>query len=221
MAKGKENKIVVFANQKGGVGKTTLCTMFANFLAGKGESVLVLDADMQQSISKRREMDIDNELSPTYSVQILKIEDVDEVSMAMEEAKKLKGYVLIDVPGNLNEKGLVRIFANCDVVVCPYQYELSSINSTATFIKVLHIMKGQISQMKAQIIFVPNRIDRRVGTASELDLWQRTDEGLKAFGKVAPRILDKIDITRHNTIDLPTEQKKIVSDCFEYIYSNI
>ena len=30
-----ENKIVVFANQKGGVGKSTLCILFANYLAWK------------------------------------------------------------------------------------------------------------------------------------------------------------------------------------------
>ena len=37
----RDNIMITFANQKGGVGKTTLCTMFADYLAAKGESVLV------------------------------------------------------------------------------------------------------------------------------------------------------------------------------------
>jgi hypothetical protein len=35
--------IISFANQKGGVGKTTLCTIFANYLAENRESLLKLD----------------------------------------------------------------------------------------------------------------------------------------------------------------------------------
>lgn len=46
------NAIVVFANQKGGVGKTTLCTTFANYMTAKGHPVLVIDCDAQQSIYK-------------------------------------------------------------------------------------------------------------------------------------------------------------------------
>ena len=33
-----KNRKVVFANQKGGVGKSTLCILFANYLAWKGKS---------------------------------------------------------------------------------------------------------------------------------------------------------------------------------------
>ena len=36
--------IVTFANQKGGVGKTTLCVTFANNLVTKGVRVVVIDA---------------------------------------------------------------------------------------------------------------------------------------------------------------------------------
>ena len=42
------NKIIVFANQKGGVGKTTLCIMFAHYLHSLGKNVYVIDADQQR-----------------------------------------------------------------------------------------------------------------------------------------------------------------------------
>ena len=50
--------IVTFANQKGGVGKTTLCVTFANYLVTKGVRVVVIDCDFQHSIMKCRKADI-------------------------------------------------------------------------------------------------------------------------------------------------------------------
>lgn len=35
--------IIFFSNPKGGVGKTTLCTILANYLVEKGEQLLILD----------------------------------------------------------------------------------------------------------------------------------------------------------------------------------
>lgn len=52
------NRIIVFANQKGGVGKTTLCTLFANYLAEIKQPVLVIDCDGQQTIFEKRQADI-------------------------------------------------------------------------------------------------------------------------------------------------------------------
>lgn len=49
--------IVTFANQKGGVGKTTLCVTFANYLVTKGVRVVVVDCDFQHSIIKCRKAD--------------------------------------------------------------------------------------------------------------------------------------------------------------------
>ena len=53
-----DNHIVLFANQKGGVGKTTLCALFANYLDNKNVPLLVLDADIQQTLKDRRDDDL-------------------------------------------------------------------------------------------------------------------------------------------------------------------
>lgn len=50
--------IITFANQKGGVGKTTLCVTFANYLVTKGVRVAIVDCDFQHSIIKCRKADI-------------------------------------------------------------------------------------------------------------------------------------------------------------------
>jgi len=46
-------KIISFASQKGGVGKTTLCLQFAHFLVKKKKKVLVIDLDPQGNSSTR------------------------------------------------------------------------------------------------------------------------------------------------------------------------
>lgn len=58
-----KNKIVLFSNIKGGVGKTTLCALYASYLAEQGIPVFVVDADLQASLfrHRKREADVDPE----------------------------------------------------------------------------------------------------------------------------------------------------------------
>ncbi len=50
---------IVFGNQKGGVGKSTLCIMLANYLTlVKKKQVLVIDMDFQKSINEQRKFDL-------------------------------------------------------------------------------------------------------------------------------------------------------------------
>ena len=51
-------EIIVVTSGKGGVGKTTLCVTFANYLVTKGVRVAVIDCDFQHSIVKCRKADI-------------------------------------------------------------------------------------------------------------------------------------------------------------------
>ncbi len=53
-----KNIKVVFANQKGGVGKSTLCMLFANYLSWKRKPVCIIDTDLQKSIMMQRQKDL-------------------------------------------------------------------------------------------------------------------------------------------------------------------
>lgn len=215
--------IISFANQKGGVGKTTLCTTFANFLVKNGESLLVLDCDNQQSIFERRTADEkkypDTDFS--YNVQPFDIAQPDHATQLMSKLQTLDGTILLDTPGHLSQQGLVPLFANSDFIVCPYQYETASINSTITFLKFFKELKDRVKGMNTQLLLIPNRYDKRIGTKQEKELWEQTDKAFSKFGIVLPRIEVKADMQRYNTISLLDRQYEIVRDSFDQLLSII
>ncbi len=100
--KSKKNKIIVFANQKGGVGKSTLCILLADYLAYWKKNVCIIDTDLQQSATLQREQDKQTfgEDEP-YSIQSFEVSDPKTMQMLMENALSQEGFVLFDAPGTI------------------------------------------------------------------------------------------------------------------------
>lgn len=215
--------IISFANQKGGVGKTTLCTTFANYLAGRGERLLVLDCDNQQSIYEKRQADQTKypDISFGYNVQSLDIANAEGMVQLMTKVKALDGIVLLDTPGHLSQQGLIPLFVNSDFIVCPYQYEATSINSTITFLKFFKELKGRATAMHTELLLVANRYDKRIGRKEELELWERTDQAFSKYGEILPRVEIKADMQRYNTVALMDTQLDIVDATFNRIFDLI
>ena len=96
------SKIILFSNIKGGVGKTTLCAQFAEYLSMKGVHVVAVDADLQASLSRHRnrELEADPEQTVPWAIAPLNTLDSTRVKEAMNEYKERDGIVLIDCPGN-------------------------------------------------------------------------------------------------------------------------
>ncbi len=213
-----KNRIVVFANQKGGVGKSTLCILFANYLAYKHKPVCIIDTDLQKTISMQRKKDEQMfEDEEPYEVQDFDVTDPDTMQQLMESAKQVDGYVLFDSPGNVSEDGLVPMFTNADFIVCPYEYEDKTLDSTGTFVQVINALRQQNPDMAANLFFVPNRIDARIGTSEENRMWRQTDQIFKKLGSVTPRIASRATLKRINTYELLATQRDAVSDCFDYM----
>ena len=120
-----KNRKIVFANQKGGVGKSTLCILFANYLAWKGKSVCIIDTDLQKTILMQRQKDtqIYEDWDEPYNVQDFDVTDPETMQQLMDSAAQVDGYVLFDSPGNISEDGLAPLFVDADFIVCPYEYE--------------------------------------------------------------------------------------------------
>ena len=215
--------VITFGNQKGGVGKTTLCTLFASYLAEKGKKTLVVDCDNQQTISEKRKMDEKKypDTKIPFLVQAFEIGNMDNVSKMMQTIQSMDGTVLIDSPGNLTQQGLIPIFLKSDYVVCPFQYEPTSINSTVTFIVFLMRLREKFPKMKAQLFFIVNKHDKRYGKKHELELWAKTEESFSHYGHIAPKVESKIDMQRYNTMGINFEQRGIISPTFDFIYNKI
>lgn len=197
-------KVIVFANQKGGVGKSTLAVLSANHLSAKGENIGIIEVDVQKSISNKRNSDLRtlgyDEDEMNYEVRYQEPKSPEE---SLEIVNKLKGlngdYIfLVDLPGKIDENYVVPFLVYADYIICPFQYESMCLASTNTFIKVVQFLKGKFGT-SPELIFVPNNIDTRIGTKSELEGWKKVEDTFDIFGKVAPRIPASAELRRLDT----------------------
>lgn len=214
-----KNHKIVFANQKGGVGKSTLCMLFANYLAWKKQDVCLIDTDLQKTIMMQRKKDreIYEDMEEPYTVQDFDVQDPELMQQLMESASQTEGFVLFDSPGNVSEDGLVPMFTGADFIICPYEYEEKTLDSTGTFIQVINALRQTTPEMSARLFFVPNRIDVRIGTADELRMWKQTDAIFKQLGSVTPRITARASLKRINTFEITSPQRDAVKAAFDFM----
>ena len=214
-----KNHKIVFANQKGGVGKSTLCMLFANYLAWKKQDVCIIDTDLQKTIMMQRKKDreIYDDMEEPYTVQDFDVQDPELMQQLMESASQTEGFVLFDSPGNVSEDGLVPMFTGADFIICPYEYEEKTLDSTGTFIQVINALRQATPEMTARLFFVPNRIDVRIGTADELRMWKQTDAIFKQLGAVTPRITARASLKRINTFEITASRRDAVKGAFDFM----
>lgn len=218
--------IVTFANQKGGVGKTTLCVTFANYLVTKGVRVVVIDCDFQHSIIKCRKADIrkyGEEFVP-YDVLAYETGDKKVMTSLMEKLHNEPSIdvVLVDSPGSLKADGLVPMFVNSDIIVVPFHYDLVTVPSTAAFLMFIDRLRKAVGErMKARLFIVPNLNDGRVGKRSELVIWDNARETFSNYGHVTAKIPKRADMERFSTMAALDMQADIIAPVFERIYISI
>lgn len=221
----KENHIILFANQKGGAGKTTLCAIFANYLVEKGVPVAVLDADPQQTFYRRRKKDIRHigeSRKVPYNVQAITISGRQSTRGILNYARTLDGTTIIDSPGSLTQEGMLELVPNCDFIICPYHYDLNTVDSTCMFLSlVVRILQATDDGHKPQILFVCNKNDSRVGTAAEAPTWKATDAFFAKYGKIIPRIGIYRDMEKYSTFDNSNIDEMHYKASFDTIFKEI
>ena len=216
--------IVTFANQKGGVGKTTLCVTFANYLVTKGVRVVVIDCDFQHSIMKCRKADIRKygEQEMPYEVWAYEANDKAMMTSLMEKLHNDPeiDVVLMDTPSTLKAEGLIPMFVNSDIIIVPFHYDLVTVPSTASFLMFVdRLKKGE--RMKARLFIIPNLNDGRIGKRSELLIWDNARDTFSNYGYVTAKIPKRADMERFSTMAALDMQATIVTPVFDKVYQNI
>ena len=216
--------IVTIANQKGGVGKTTLCIAFANYLVQMGARVLVVDLDFQQSVVKCRQADIIKygEGAILYDIISARPSNDQEMSSLLRRFRNDPSIdvVIIDSAGSLLTPGLISLFINTDIMLTPFQYDGVASPSTFAFLLFVSRLKERMKdKMNTQIFLIPNRINPKVGKKSELKAWEVTKDKYSKYGVVTERIPVRSEMTRLSTIAALDRHKEIVSSVFLNIYS--
>jgi chromosome partitioning protein len=120
--------VIVVANPKGGVGKSTLSTNIAGYLASKGHAVMLGDVDRQQSARTWLS------LRPAGAAPI----SAWEVSHdAIVRPPKGTTHVVLDTPAGLHGKRLDEVMRLADKVLVPLQPSIFDIHATHEFVRAL------------------------------------------------------------------------------------
>jgi len=203
--------VIVFGNQKGGAGKTTLAMLFANFLSiVKKKDVLVIDMDYQRSIYSRYQEAKILENPEPYEVLEL---DLDKYPQVYEGIKaNPEQIVVIDLPGKLDDDDLEPVLRTADVFVIPFHYDKNTFHSTTIF----NIVTSQLNP-NAKKFFIPNRIKATVRHETE----EQVDGEFSQYGTVTAKIADSVSIQRTTTKDIPSKVIPLVEETFETIIREI
>lgn len=202
--------IIIIGNQKGGAGKSTLTMLLANYLSQERRAkVTVVDMDYQQSVAQKFEKAKILENEEPYQVIAAGLELFPQMAVTIKRNKD--HFVLIDLPGKLDDDGLIPVFQAADHVICPFSYDEFSYESTVLFSIVLRKINPDIT-----IWFVPNRIKANVRYETQADV----NEQLYKFGIVSLPLPDRIDFSRTNTLFTPLAIKSIVTSVFDELFKH-
>ena len=148
--------VVVIANPKGGVGKSTLATNIAGYFASQGHAVMLGDADRQQS--SRLWLGLRPEAARPVSSWELNAD-------LIVRPPRGTTHVVLDTPGGLNGWRFSDVMKMADKVIVPLQASVFDIFATRDFLDQL---AEQRSARPLEIGIVGMRVDERTIAADKL-----------------------------------------------------
>src|SRR5690606_17831925 len=128
--------IILFANQKGGVGKSTLAVLFSNYLSlAKNKAVTVYDMDFHRSLYNKSQAARILENTPLYDVRASELNQFESIYQVSE---KEQGDVhIIDLAGKMDDDNLIPVLQKSDLIICPFCYDEYSVSSTIEYAFVI------------------------------------------------------------------------------------
>jgi len=114
-----KSKVVAFTSFKGGVGVSTLTTLFCNKISSQ-YNILMIDAHFQLSCFNHRKNDLEifPDTKPQYEIKAL---EVDKLANYIDSVRSEYDYVVLDLPRFFYyENNLENIFTKCNFVFAPF-----------------------------------------------------------------------------------------------------
>ncbi|MCO5111697.1 MAG: ParA family protein [Burkholderiaceae bacterium] len=148
--------VVVVANPKGGVGKSTLATHVAGYWASQGHPVVLGDVDRQQSA--RLWLGLRPPAAPPIGTW-------DASADMIARPPKGSSHAVLDTPAGLHGWRLSDVLKRADKIIVPLQPSVFDIFATREFLDQLatHRRAGD-----AQVGIVGMRVDTRTRAAEQL-----------------------------------------------------
>lgn len=154
--------VIVIANPKGGVGKSTLATNVAGALAAAGHAPMLGDVDRQQSARQWLA------LRPP---QLATIRGWELDAGDIVRPPKGTTHVVLDTPAGLHGKRLDAVLRIADQVLVPLQASLFDIQATHGFVRALAAHK-RAGSFRAALVAM--RVREHTIAADQLRHWTAT-----------------------------------------------
>ena len=137
--------IIVVANSKGGVGKSTVAVLLCDWLRTQGHRVALADCDTQQSSSVWCKEALDD-------IHIVRLGTPDEIIEQLPQLDKEFDYVVADGPGsNVDTSRTLLLVAHLALVPCKASMlEVRALEQATRFIRQAHLVRPD--QPRAVII---------------------------------------------------------------------
>jgi chromosome partitioning protein len=219
-------KIYAFANQKGGVGKTTTAINLAACLAEAGERALVVDLDPQANATSGLGMRANgtstydlldgaplSELAkPTRFENLFLVPSRPELAgAAVELAQREDGdrylaealqhadgfdFVLLDCPPSLGAL-TVNALAAADRVIVPVQTEYYALEGLAQLVQSINMIKTRLNPKLSIAGVLLTMADSRTRLSTDVEAEVRKHFGDLVFGAVVPRSVRVAEAPSH------------------------
>lgn len=126
--------VIVIANPKGGVGKSTFATNLAGYFASQGHKVMLGDVDVQQSSRSWLAL---------RPASLPKIEAWDIEDGHVAKPPKGTTHIVLDTPAGFSGKRFDKVMQIADKVIVPLQPSIFDILATQEFLQKLKETKGK------------------------------------------------------------------------------
>ena len=177
--------VMSFANQKGGSGKSTVTLLAANALSQKPYNlkVLVIDADLQRTITKEREAD--RKVVKKFPYEVIS-SSLNDRAVVKDVQDNLGDYdlILIDIPGILykddrDQKEIATVLAICDLIIIPIQATKPSIRASLEFLETCRKVRD-----------LKSKRDMKLEISCFINQKKNTNESKKSL----PNLIDQIGL---------------------------